>query len=527
MSDLERARELGHAALTALERNRRRIDDLNVYPVPDGDTGTNMTLTVRAVVAGLDETTSTDGPTLARELTRAALMGARGNSGVIFSQILRGFAEIAGQAETLDAPTLAQAFRAASDAAYRAVRKPVEGTMLTVIREMAEEAEANTNANPVDLLHAVVARGEDAVARTPQYLDVLRDAGVVDAGAAGLLELVRGLTAAVSGEPLPEAPEPEELAYDAIHQELSKFRYCTVFVVEGEGLDANNLEAQLEPLGDSLLVVGDESALKIHVHTDDPGAALSAGAAVGVLEQVEVANMHAQTQRREERLLHAVPDSPPHASDVVAVVAGAGNRALYESLGATQIVEGGQSMNPAAADLLAAIERARADDVIVLPNNRNVILAAEQAAELSDKRVRVIGTDSIPAGLAALVAFDPSRDAEANVAEMEEALAAVATGAVTVASKDAQLNGLRIRKGNFLGLAGGEPIAEGASFDEVATAVVERLLAEPRGVMTLLTGAEEPDLAPLIARVEAQHPDVELEVHEGGQPHYPLLLSAE
>jgi dihydroxyacetone kinase-like predicted kinase len=237
--------------------------------------------------------------------------------------------------------------------------------------------------------------------------------------------------------------------------------------------------------------------------------------------------MHAQTQRREERLLHAVPDSPPPASEVVAVVAGEGNRALYESLGATQIVEGGQSMNPAAADLLAAIERARADDVIVLPNNPNVVLAAEQAAGLSDKRVSVIRTDSIPAGLAALVAFDPSRDADANVAEMEEALAAVATGAVTVASKDAQLNGLRIRKGNFLGLAGGKPIAEGASFDEVATAVVERLLAEPRGVMTLLTGAEEPDLAPLIARVEAQHPDVELEVHEGGQPHYPLLLSAE
>jgi DAK2 domain fusion protein YloV len=527
VNELERARELAHSALTALERNRRRIDDLNVYPVPDGDTGTNMTLTVRAVVDHLDETTSSDRPTLARELTRAALMGARGNSGVIFSQILRGFAEIAGPAETLDAPALAHAFRGASDAAYRAVRKPVEGTMLTVIREMAEEAEANTNASPVDLLHAVVARGGDAVERTPQYLDVLRDAGVVDAGAAGLLELVRGLTAAVAGEPLPEAPEPEELAYDAIHQELSKFRYCTVFVVEGEGLDANTLEGQLEPLGDSLLVVGDETALKIHVHTDDPGAALSAGAAVGVLEQVEVANMHAQTQRREERLLHSVPDSPPAASEVVAVVVGEGNRALYESLGATQIVEGGQSMNPAAADLLTAIECARVDDVIVLPNNPNVVLAAEQAAGLSDKRVRVIRAESIPAGLAALVAFDPSRDADANVAEMEEALAAVATGAVTVASKDAQLNGLRIRKGNFLGLAGGEPIAEGESFDEVATAVVERLLAEPRGVMTLLTGAEEPDLAPLIALVEAQHPDVELEVHEGGQPHYPLLLSAE
>ena len=527
MSELERARELAHAALTALEHNRRRIDDLNVYPVPDGDTGTNMTLTVRAVVEHLDQTTSTERAALARELTRAALMGARGNSGVIFSQILRGFAEVAGAAETLDAPTLARAFRSASDAAYRAVRKPVEGTMLTAIRELAEEAEAQTNANPVDLLHAVVARGADAVERTPQYLDILRDAGVVDAGGAGLLELVRGLAAAVAGEPLPEALEPEELTYDAIHQELSEFRYCTIFVVEGEGLDVGALEAQLDPLGDSLLVVGDESALKIHLHTDDPGAALSAGASIGVLERVEIANMHRQTEQREERLLHPVPDAPPAACEVVAVVAGQGNRALYESLGATLIVEGGQSMNPAAADLVAAIQRAHADEVIVLPNNSNVILAAEQAAKLTEKRVRVIRTDSIPAGLAAMVAFDPARDAEANVADMEEVLASVATGAVTIASKDAQLNGLRISKGNFLGLAEGAPVAQGESFDEVATAVVERLLAEPRGVMTLLTGAEEPDLTPLIAGVEARHPDVELEVHEGGQPHYPLLLSAE
>jgi len=246
-----------------------------------------------------------------------------------------------------------------------------------------------------------------------------------------------------------------------------------------------------------------------------------------VLERVEVANMHRQTEQREERLLKPVPDAAPSPSEVVAVVAGAGNRALYESLGATLIVEGGQSMNPAASDLVAAIELAHANNVIVLPNNSNVVLAAEQAAELTDKRVHVIRTESIPAGLAVMVAFDPSHDASTNVADMEEALASVSTGAVTIASKDAKLNGLQIAKGNFLGLAEGEPVAQGESFDEVAKAVVARLLAEPRGVMTLLTGAEEPDLAALIALVEAEHPDVELEVHEGGQPHYPLLLSAE
>jgi uncharacterized protein len=527
MTDVERARELAHGALLSLERNRRRIDNLNVYPVPDGDTGTNLLLTLRAAVEQLQTTTARDLPTLAIELTRAALMGARGNSGVIFSQILRGFAEVVAQAEQLDAPTLARAFRGASDAAYAAVTKPVEGTMLTVIREMAEEAETHADGSSRDLLAAVVQRGADAVERTPELLEVLRNAGVVDAGGAGLLEIVRGIAAALAGEPIPDAPPEEELSVEAVHQELSKFRYCTVFVVEGSGLDREALQAKLEPLGDSLLVVGDATAVKVHVHTDDPGAALALGTAAGTLEQVEIANMHKQTEQREVRLLQAVPDAPPALCEVVAVVAGAGNRALFESSGATQIVEGGQSMNPSAAELVAAVERAQAPSVFVLPNNSNVILAAEQAAELSAKDVRVIRTDSIPAGLAAIVAFDGLQDAEANAAAMEEALASIATGSVTVASKDAQLDGMAIRKGNFLGLAGGEPVAQGKSFEEVAQAVFERLLAEPRGFMTLLTGADRPDVTKLVAALEQQHPGLELEVHEGGQPHYPLLVSAE
>jgi DAK2 domain fusion protein YloV len=527
VTDVERARELARGALLSLERNRRRIDDLNVYPVPDGDTGTNLTLTVRAAVAQLQTTTSRDLATLASELTRAALMGARGNSGVIFSQILRGFAEVVAQAEQLDARTLARAFRGASDAAYEAVTKPVEGTMLTVIREMAEEAEAHVEGTSRDLLAAVVRRGADAVERTPELLDVLRNAGVVDAGGAGLLEIVRGIAAALAGEPIPEAPAEEELSVEAVHQELSKFRYCTVFVVEGMGLEREALQAKLEPLGDSLLVVGDATAVKVHVHTDDPGAALALGTAVGTLEQVEIANMHKQTEQREERLLHAVPDAPPALCEVVAVVAGAGNRALFESAGATKIVDGGQSMNPSAAELVAAIERTSAKSVFVLPNNSNVILAAEQAARLSQKDVRVVRADSIPAGLAAIVAFEGSKDADANAEAMEEALASVATGAVTIASKDAQLNGVAIRKGNFLGLAGGEPVAQGESFDDVAQAVFERLLAEPRGFVTLLTGADPPDVTKLVAELRQQHPDLEFELHDGGQPHYPLLVSAE
>jgi len=299
VSDLDHVRDLADAALASLEASRRRIDDLNVYPVPDGDTGTNLTLTGRAIVDALRESTASDRETLAREVTRAALMGARGNSGVIFSQIVRGAAEVLGQTETVDDDVLARAFRAASDAAYRGVRQPVEGTMLSAIRALAEEAERQ----PADPWPALVRAGDEAVARTRQQLDVLRAAGVVDAGAAGLLEIVRGIAAAVTGQEIAEPAElGEPLTVEAIHQELSRYRYCTAFVVEGRGLDADALEQQLDLLGDSLLVVGDESALKVHVHTDDPGAALSLGTAVGIIERIEIANMHEQTHEREDRL---------------------------------------------------------------------------------------------------------------------------------------------------------------------------------------------------------------------------------
>jgi DAK2 domain fusion protein YloV len=530
MSDLSSAREFARAALASLERNRQRIDDLNVYPVPDGDTGTNMTLTARAVVEELDETQTDERIALIKEVTRAALMGARGNSGVILSQILRGAAEPLAQNGTVDAETLARSFRSASDAAYRAVRQPVEGTMLSVIRELAEEAEQRAGDAPTnaDLLTALVRRGEDAVARTPEQLAVLREAGVVDAGGAGLLELVRGLASAVSGEPLPEAPpQQEELGVEAIHQELSRYRYCTTFLIEGEELDADGIEAELEQLGDSLLVVGDSDALKVHVHTDEPGRALAVGTNVGVIDRVEIANMHEQTVQREERLLEAVPDAPPAQSAVVAVVAGDGNRTLFESLGATKIIEGGQTMNPSTAELVAAIEESDADEAIVLPNNSNVILSAEQAAGLATKAVTVVATDSIPAGLAAMVSFLPERSAAENAAEMSEVLESVVTGEVTIASRDADLNGIAVRKGGWLGLARGEAVAVGDEFEEVAAQVTETLLAEPRLVLTLLTGADPPDLDGLLARIRERHPDLELDVQAGGQPHYPLLLSAE
>jgi DAK2 domain fusion protein YloV len=503
--------------------NRQRIDDLNVYPVPDGDTGTNMTLTARSVVDQLDTTNTDERLALLKEVTRAALMGARGNSGVILSQIVRG----APKALALD-EGVAKAFRSASDAAYRAVRQPVEGTMLSVIRELAEEAERHNGASNAELLQALVHRGEEAVARTPEQLAVLREAGVVDAGGAGLLELVRGLAAAVSGEPLPDAPPAQkELGVEAIHQQLSRYRYCTTFLVEGDDLDSDAIESELEQLGDSLLVVGDSEALKVHVHTDEPGRALAVGTARGVIDRVEIANMHEQTVQREERLLEAVPDAPSERSAVVASSRATATARSSKAWGATKIVEGGQTMNPSTAELVDAVAAADADEVILLPNNSNVILSAEQAAELADKPVTVVRTDSIPAGLAAMVSFLPERSAAQKRGRDGRGARESRYREVTLASRDAELNGIAVREGGWLGLADGEAVAVGDAFDEVAEQVTEALLAEPRMLLTLLTGADAPDLDGLVERIRERHPDLELDVQAGGQPHYPLLLSAE
>jgi uncharacterized protein len=531
--ELDVVRHLARSALQNLEAHRRRIDDLNVYPVPDGDTGTNLVLTLRSIVEALDASTASDSAAVAKDVTRAALMGARGNSGVIFSQIVRGFVEVLGEEERVSARRLSRAFRGASDAAYRAVKRPVEGTMLTVIREMAEESERKQHrrASPTELLRLVLAAGEDAVARTPELLDVLRNAGVVDAGGAGLVEIARGMVYGATGEELPEAPvEAESLGFDAIHQELSEYRYCTVFVVEGESLDKDALESELERIGDSLLVVGDDTALKVHVHTDEPGRALTLGTAVGVVEGVEIANMHHQTAQREERLLEGAQTSAIATLEtgVVAVCPGRGNRRLFESLGATRVIEGGQSMNPSAKDILDAIEAVPTEDVLVLPNNSNVVLTAEQAAAMSEKNVRVLPSTSVEAGFAAMGRFLPTADADENERAMLEELEAAATGEVTVASRDATVDGVEVREGEFLGLVDDRAVVSSADLDVVVHEVVDRVLTEGRSYLTILTGEDAPRLDGLLPAIKARHADLEvLDVHEGGQPHYPLLLVAQ
>ena len=393
-----------------------RINALNVYPVPDGDTGTNLEQTVSGIVDALERSSATTAAGLAADAQRAATKAAKGNSGVILSTIVRGMAPVVGAARCVDTGVLAEALRAGATSAYETVQPPVEGTILTVIREMAEEAELPEVGDlPLtDALRRVVARGDDAVERTPEMLDRLREAGVVDAGGAGLVELARGVLHGLTGEPLPEVPDVVgELTEESIHQEESLYRFCTSFVVEGEGLDLAALHAALEPFGDSLLVTGDTSIAKVHVHTDKPERILDVGRAVGVvdLDDVEISDMHDQAVARE-RWLAQLRDAAqaPHAEvALVAVAQGAGNREILRSDGAAIVIDGGQTVNPSVGEILEAITAVNAEAVLVLPNNPNVRRAAENAAAESTKDVRVIATSSMPEGTVAAFEFDPAR----------------------------------------------------------------------------------------------------------------------
>jgi DAK2 domain fusion protein YloV len=532
--DLERTTRLARAALDNLERHRRRINALNVYPVPDGDTGTNLALTVQGIVRALERSGAETAGELAAEVQRAATMEAKGNSGVILSTIVRGMAPVvAGNGGLTSGRLLAEALRAGTTNAYDAVAHPVEGTMLTVIREMAEEAERPEGfAAPfADALAGVVARGDDAVGRTPELLDILREAGVVDAGGVGVVELARGVLHELTGEPLPDVPEvTEELTEESIHQEESEHRYCTVFVVEGDELDLAGLHAALDPLGDSLLVTGDESVAKIHVHTDEPERALEIGRAAGVVDlvRVEIGDMRSQADERERWLaqLQAAVTAPPTPTALVAVAQGAGNAHILSSEGAAIVVEGGPTANPSVGQLLEAITAASSDHVIVLPNDPNIRLAAEQAAAESTKDVRVVATRSIPEGIAAALPFDPSAGADANEQAMRAALAGVAAAEITRASRSATVDGVAVGEGDFLALLDGRAFAAADDLWTVLDALLEHFRTEGQSFVQVLRG----DGAPGREEIEERYggsSGLEIDVQWGGQPDYPLLLSAE
>jgi DAK2 domain fusion protein YloV len=538
-----RFRRIVETSYAYLDARRNEVNDLNVYPVADGDTGDNMALTMRAVLEELDRIESEGGEEadraeLVHAVARAALMGARGNSGVILSQIVRGAAEelATRPGDLIDPVLVASAFSSAADAAYASVRNPAEGTMLTVARAMANAAtmhlarleDSNLSLNAelsqeqqdqilAAVLEVITLAGEQAVQRTPDQLDVLAEAGVVDAGAHGLVLIMAGMVAGLRGEETPQVDIPEQAParLSAPQHSDSRFRYCVNFIVEGADLDGSSFEAPLREIGDSILIVGDRRTLRVHVHTDDPPRAREFFAAHGTISQVDEADMREQVAERERRLA-AGGDS----CGLVAVVSGDGLRQLYEELGAT-VIDGGPTMNPSTDELLAGIHSVGAEGVLVMPNSPNVVLAAEHAAELSDRDARVLDCTSQQAGLVAMIELDPAATVAVNATRLTEALADTRTGAVAPAARD-DAEG-RFVRGDAVGFVDGEVMSWGGAGSTLAATI--EALTEGAEIITIVEGLAAP--IPIDEVTTFAAASVEAEVHRGGQPHYWWLLAAQ
>jgi uncharacterized protein len=537
---IARFRRVISSAYASLEARRQEVNDLNVFPVADGDTGDNMAMTMRAVMEELDrldklDVDEVDRTELVQALARAALMGARGNSGVILSQIVRGAAEelASRSGELVDPVLVAAAFASAADAAYESVREPAEGTMLTVFREMAHSltrqlahleadkqrlgrdvGEAQQDAILAEVLERAIEDGERAVARTPEQLEVLRESGVVDAGGHGLVLILAGVVAALRGDDeLPEVSHYEPPRRSLPHHEDSRFRYCTNFIVAGNGLSARDFLPRLEGLGDSVLVVGDEATLKVHVHTDEPEAAVALFEGAGAVANLDVADMRKQMAERSARLAAG-------RTGVLAVAAGAGLERLFAELGA-DVVPGGETLNPSTYELLAGIHGVAAEEVLVLPSSANVIMAAERACELSEKPARVVAATSQQASLLALVELDPTASAGENAERLESALAGVATGGVAPAARDDAQG--RFKQGDAVGFADSEIVAWGGTGSTLTSTLQH--LAEGAEIVTVIAGEGAPiPLSEIDTHVPA---GVEVETHEGGQPSWWWLLAAQ
>lgn len=522
------------AAARALKERAAEVDRLNVFPVPDGDTGTNMSLTMDAVMAEVAELgTPTDAATICHAITHGSLMGARGNSGVILSQILRGLCDVLGSAERIDQETLAAALKRSQTVAYQAVRKPVEGTMLTVVKDAAKAAESAREAGVElpSMLEQIVAAGFDSVRRGPDLLPVLRENNVVDAGGFGLAILAEGFVAALQGREVQAADVLAAESRDVVVVPADdwadeEYLYCTEFLLHGDGLDRDAVHAWVSEAGGSELVVGDAALLKIHVHTDDPAGVLASATALGEVEQVHVNNMRRQTADRTAGI--AASSAPRKDVGFVAVAAGDGLKRILESLGVDVVVNGGQTMNPSTKDLVDACRRANADTCVILPDNSNIVLAAQQVATVAEHPVYVVPTTSVPEAFSALLAHDPDAPLDDSVAAMTEAAGRVRTGEVTTAVKDAQAKVGPIRAGQVIGITGHEIEAVGEDVPSVALALAA-LLAPGADTATLLAGEglDDGELEAIESALRKAHPDLEVECHRGDQPLYPLIMGFE
>lgn len=552
------------AASQKLNQRAEFINSLNVFPVPDGDTGTNMSLSMASGAKYEREETSTKVGDLASALAKGLLMGARGNSGVILSQIFRGFSKAVADKESLTANDLAAALAAGAQTAYKAVMKPTEGTILTVIRKAAgagKEAVKTTD-DICEVMDAVVTAAEAALKSTPDLLPVLKQVGVVDSGGQGLTFVLEAFSDSLSGKVdesqdyVPDDAEMDSMIDAAHHQSVQgqldpndiKYGYCTEIMVRiGDGklvdhkFDYDTFYEYLAKLGDSLLVINDDEIVKVHVHTEHPGDVMTWGQRFGALIKVKVDNMRLQqetimehdkedeAQAAAEPALPSQPQVDMHGYAIISVSSGDGIGKLFKGLGVTEIIAGGQTMNPSTADIVKAVNDSGAQQALVLPNNKNIFLAAEQAAEVADVPVKIIHSQTISQGMTAMLAFNAEADLDDNQAAMEETLSTVVSGQVTHAIRDTTIDGLEIKKDDYMGLVDGKIVITNPDRDTAALDMVKAMLDEDSELVTIIYGkdATKTDADHLAAKVQELDDELEIEIHEGDQPVYPFLVSVE
>ena len=532
-----------------LEVNKAQVDALNVFPVPDGDTGTNMSLTMMSAVKEINQLTSTSMAEFADKLSKGALRGARGNSGVILSQILKGFSNVIAGYEAVDARAFAKGWREGAQLAYSAVSKPKEGTILTVVRAMAEEAiDVAKRTNSIEkLMNAILAKGEETLAQTPDMLEVLKRAGVVDSGGFGLITLFKGLIMGyldqeVTGadeyavtESKPQTtnsdfPDDSELFVDYESLGQLDFGYCTEFFIinikkRTTVTDIDKLRDYLNEIGNSVICIGDLSMVKVHVHTNNPGKALSKALTLGELDKVKIENMMEQN-----RQLRAKYEAERKPIGLLAVCSGDGFSAIFKDLLVDQVIEGGQTMNPSAEDIASAARKINAENIIILPNNKNIILSAEQSRTLVQRRnIFVLPTKDLPQGIAAVLNYSPDASLSENLENMTAAFSNIDAGQVTYAVRDTVIDNLVIKKGNIIGLDKGSIVTSGKSVEKVTMSLIDRMMSEDKEVVTLYYGSDvkEEDAEAFAQKVQETHPDIEVILHYGGQPLYYYVLSVE
>lgn len=524
-----------------LKANRSYVDSLNVFPVPDGDTGINMTLTMESAIKEM-QAAGDDLQDVLTAFARGALKGARGNSGVILSQIIKGICKSLADADTINTKAFAKALQSAREIAYNAVTKPKEGTILTVIRYIAENSQqiASKNASFVSFFESVLAKGEEILQKTPDMLPVLKKAGVVDAGGRGLLCVFQGFYNILAGVEIPEnethedtfatpAPALDAFGSDEHDLENIKFAYCTEYFIINikkhvTEEDVEKLREKLMEIGDCVIAIGDISFIKVHVHTNQPNKALYYALQLGELDRVKIENMLEQN-----RAIQKQKEESKKPVGILAICTGDGMEKIFRDLSVDEVIEGGQTMNPSVEDILTAVEKVNSDNVIVLPNNGNIILAAEKVSELTKKKVYVIPTKEIPQGIRAALAFDPEFDAETNAQEMRDSFADVRCGQVTRAVRTTELDGFSIHEGDYIGLDGKKITAKADSPNETCKQVVSTLIDEDSEVITLYYGEDvtAEQAQALASELEDAYPDCDVVTYYGGQPHYYYMLSVE